>query len=181
MRPFLVLLCACVALGGCSLGDCSFETSRTTTNGGLIVADGAGAGDTLTVAFITDADPFIQLTVGAGVGINPPPTPDGAIEVLYDAVSVGISGDRLPRPLAATPRNDTLFVYADGSLDASIFSLTCSPPQAGISVDVRAILVPEGTVAARVTSLSINDVSPSTAAALRATDEARRLARPIHI
>ena len=117
MRPLLALLCVCVALGGCSLGDCSFETSRTTTNGGLIVADGAGAGDTLTVAFITDADPFIQLTVGAGVGINPPPTPDGAIEVLYDAVSVGLSGDRLPRPLAATPRNDTLFVYADGSLD----------------------------------------------------------------
>ena len=100
------------------------------------------------------------------------------MEVLYDAVSVGFSGDSLPRPLDATIRGDTLFVYVLGSLDPDVVLLTCSPPEFGIQVDVRAVLVPEGTVAARVTTISLSELSPQTAAALRTAGEARALMRP---
>ncbi|WP_420454522.1 hypothetical protein [Rubrivirga sp.] len=180
MRALAVLLLSVAALGACSLGDCSFETARTTTTGGLLVADGRGVGDTLTVAFVTDAAPGLEVAVDAGVGEAPSPTPDGAVEVLYDAVALTGSGDRVPRPLTATVRGDTAFVYAVGALDPSVFSLACSPPPYGITVDVRAILVPAGTVAARVATVSVDDLPAATAAALRQHEADRALARPIH-
>ncbi len=180
MRSFALLLLATVALGACSLTDCSFETSRTTTTGGLLVADGRGIGDTLTVAFVTDAPPIIEVSVGAGVGESPSPTPDGAVEVLYDAVAVSPSGDRAPRPLAAAVRGDTVFVSVEGALDPSIFSLACSPSLVDVTVEVREILVPEGTVAARVTTVSVRDLPAATAAALRQHEADRAHARPIH-
>lgn len=178
-RAVLPLLAAALALGGCSFTDCSFETARTETVGGLLLANGTGVGDTLTVAFVVDAGPFLNVTVADGVGGSPGITPDGAVEVLYDAVARSVSGDLVARPLVAAPRGDTVFVYVEGSLDPSFFALACSAPESVVDVEVRAVLVPEGVVAARVATVSLSDLHRATATALRQSDAAQRVGHMI--
>ena len=180
MRAALSLAVLAVALGGCSLGDCAFETSRAETTDSVLLADGRGVGDTLTVLFVDGLDPVVTLRVAPGVGEAPDVTPDGAVEVLYDARSRGVSGDLAPRPLVSTVRGDTVFVYVDGALDPSVLVPACSLPPASVDVRVRDVLVPPGTVAARVALVRVGDLPAASADALRRSAEARRLARPIH-
>lgn len=181
MRLVLLLLVAALATGGCSLGDCSAETSRSTTTGGLLLADGSGVGDTLTVAFVDALDPQITVTTAAGVGVDPGVTPDGAVEILFDAVTTGFAGDLAPLPLVANALGDTVYVYVDGTVDPTVFAPACSLPPQAYEVEVRNVLVPAGTVAVRVALVALGDVPAAAAEALRQSDEARRVARPTHI
>lgn len=181
MRLALSLLAAALVGGGCSLGDCSAETSRATTTGGLLLADGAGVGDTLTVAFVDALDPQLTVSTAAGVGVEPGVTPDGAVEVLYDAVTTGFAGDLAPLPLVANALGDTVYVYVDGTVDPTVFAPACSLPPQSYEIEVRNVLVPEGTVAARVALVALGDVPVAAAEALRQSAEARRVARPTHI
>jgi hypothetical protein len=181
MRLASLFLVAALAVGGCSLGDCSAEQSRSTTTGGLLLADGSGVGDTLTVAFVNAVDPGIAVSTAAGVGVDPGVTPDGAVEVLYDAVAVGFAGDLAPLPLVANALGDTVYVYVDGTIDPGVFAPACSLPPASYDIEVRNVLVPEGTVAARVALVGLDDVPAVAAEALRQSAEARRVARPTHI
>ncbi|WP_412060326.1 hypothetical protein [Rubrivirga sp. IMCC45206] len=142
MRRAALLLCL-VALGGCVFGDCAFESSRTVTTGGLLVADGRAVGDTLTLAFVADTGPGIRVSVAdsalvAGV------TPDGAVEVLYDATAIALGGDVIPRPLVATVVGDTAYVYVAGTLD--LVTQVCSPPDTAVDLLVREVLLPDGVV-----------------------------------
>ncbi|PAP77506.1 hypothetical protein [Rubrivirga marina] len=181
MRPALLCLLVALATGGCSLGDCSAETSRATTTGGLLLADGSGVGDTLTVAFVDAIDPQITVTTAPGVGVDPGVTPDGVVEVLYDAVTLGFGGDLAPLPLVARALGDTVYVYVDGTVDPGVFAPACSLPPASYDVEVRNVLVPRGTVAVRVALVTLDDVPAAAAEALRQSAEARRVARPTHI
>lgn len=177
-RAALSVLVVALALGGCVFGDCQFETARAETVGGLVLADGRGVGDTLTVAFV-QANVLLDVTVDEGVGETPDRTPDEVVELLYDAVSRTLSGGRPVQPFAATTRGDTAFVYVAGTLDPVQFA--CSPPTDGVAVRVREVLVPDGVVAARVTTIDASALSVSTAAALRQSDAGRRAPRTITI
>ena len=84
-RAALSVLVVALALGGCVFGDCQFETARAETVGGLVLADGRGVGDTLTVAFV-QANVLLDVTVDEGVGETPDRTPD---EVVEDARTFG--------------------------------------------------------------------------------------------
>ncbi|WP_412068246.1 hypothetical protein [Rubrivirga sp. IMCC43871] len=163
MRRAALLLCF-AALTGC-VGDCTFETSRTVTTGGLLVADGRAVGDTLTVAFVSDAGPGVRVEV-ADSALVAGATPDGAVEVLYDATAIALSGDYIPRPFAATVVGDTVYAYISGTLD--VMTQVCSPPDTAVHLLVREILLPDGVVG-RTTVISRTEVPmAATAAAARA-------------
>ena len=178
MRPVVPLVLALAgALGGCSFGDCAFETAVAETTGGLLVADGRAVTDTLTVAVVLGPDPLVDLSVEPGA-VEAGTTPDRAVEVLYDARATAHSGDPAPRPLAAAAVGDTVFVYVVGAFDPSLVERACSPPPAEtVEVRIREVLVPAGTVEARVVGLDATTLTRSQAAAVRAAGAARRAAR----
>lgn len=181
MRHALLSLGIALAVGGCSLGDCSFETSEAETRGGLLLTDGSAVGDTLTVAFVDSGDPTVVLTTAPGVGDAPRIAPDAIVQVLYDAAAQSFSGDVPPRASLAVPLGGTGFVYVDGTLDPTVLRQVCSPRPTTCEVEARDVLVPVGTVAVRVALVPLPDLSGAPAEALRQSDEARRPARPIHI
>ncbi len=162
MRRAVLLLCL-AALAGC-VGDCTFETSQAVTTDGLLVADGREVGDVLTVAFVVDVGPGIEVSVADGA-LAAGTTPDGAVEVLYDATAIALGGGAVPRPLAVTVVGDTAYVYLSGSLD--LITQVCSPPDTVVHLLVREIRLPNGVVG-RTTVISRAEVPmAATAAAAR--------------
>ena len=181
MRPALLLLCALAVLGGCSLNDCSVEAARSTLAAGRVSADGSGVG--------RHADRRIHHRLG--------PEHSGDDRVWRRLRSAASSGGhcrgrvrrrrdglgRQPgRPATdGDPSRRHAVRLRRGLARPVRVRADLLAARAGVEVDVRAILVPEGTVAARVATVSASEVSPSAAAALRAAEDLRRLSRPIHI
>ena len=166
-------------LGACSLGDCGFDRSRSETVGGVLLADGSGVGDTLTVAFVVGTYPLVEVAVADGLGDHPEASPDEVAEIFYDATAFHYPGGDAALPFVTSVRGDTGFVYLEGSLDPSIFVQACTPAEASVEVRVRDLLVPQGVLGARVAAIPIDAIPTATAAVLRQSDAARRAARPI--
>ncbi len=177
MRMAALLILAALLWGGCSLGDCADNPSRGTTTGARLSADGTGVGDTLTVAFVTGTDPAVAVVTLGDLVPDAEPTPDGTVEIVFDAESVAVGAGQVTRPFATATRRDTVFVYASGSLDPSVFALACSLPPAGVTVEVREVRAPAGTVAVRIASVPVDGLSAP--ASPRQPAEPRALARTI--
>lgn len=177
MTRFLALLLVAALWGGCSLGDCSFDVSTAETTGGLLLADGRTVGDTLTVAFVNAYAPDLALRVEASAETGSDRSPDQVVEILYDATSRTISGERLATPLVTTTVGSTVYVYFDGTVDPARF--VCSPPPLSFDLTVREVLPPAGVAATRVVAIDVNDLPAPAMAALRQASEDRRLTRTI--
>jgi len=175
MRSLALLLP--LVLGACSLGDCSFETSRSETVGALLSAHIPNVGDTLTVAFVVGTYPDVVLSVDAGVGEAPDLSPTAFALVLYDAVASGTNA--APPPLRSTARGDTAFVYLEGTLDPTLFLQACSPAEPAVDVRVRDLRIPQGVDAVRVVEVALADLPGQTGAAVRQRRAARHAARLI--
>ena len=179
MVRLAALLLAVGPVAGCVLDDCAFETSTAETVGGLFLADARAVGDTLTLAFVNADDPALEVDVPGPVLEAVGTSPDGVLEVLYDAESTVFGSDGLAQPLVTTAVGDTVFVYVAGTIDPAVF--VCSPSPSRFEVEVREVLAPAGVRAVRVARLEAADLLPRTAATLRTADAARLARLPISI
>ena len=173
--PVLALLLALPALAGCLVEDCSFETTEV-FGFDTVRADADALGDTLTVVFVQS--PERRLSVFTRADLRPRVTDENVngvptMSVTYEAEGLELGEQDDPRaPRFATARQgDTLYVYAEGSLD--LFTEACSPPEAYLRIDVLGVDAPAGVRAVRVTTVDVFELEAEVSGALRQLDAAR--------
>ncbi|GAB5534985.1 MAG: hypothetical protein Rubg2KO_12340 [Rubricoccaceae bacterium] len=173
LRRLCALPLVAALMAGCTLTDCSFET--TDVAGFDTVRTEAGSlGDTLTVMFVQAYERDLRVFTRAG--LEPTPSTDGeAVTVSYDAEGLEFGDVSPPHPprLASLLQGDTMYVYVEGELSPDLFTEVCSPPTAYLRIDVLGVDAPEAVRAVRVTSAFADELPPRTAAALRQLDAGR--------
>ena len=167
----LVLLAAVLGLSGCLFNDCSFDV-ETLNGSGVLQAEAGAVGDTLTVAFVDTYSPSLDVFVRAGLDANPSPSEDGTVRLGFDSEAFVFQGADPPQFELVTV-GDTVYVYVAGTLDPSIFSQACSPPEERIRLDVTFASAPPAVRAIRTVRLTPEDLPRAAARALRPSDAHR--------
>ena len=167
----LLFLAAALSLTGCLFDDCSFDIDETQYDG-RVQAEVSAVGDTLTVAFVDAFDPSVQAFLPAGIEPVRDSGTSHVVQIGFQAES-RVFADRDPIRLDAVAVGDTVYVYVPGSVDPSLFSQACSPPEESIRLTVGYIAAPEPVRVLRTVRLGPEDVSLVAAEAIRQRESAR--------
>lgn len=167
----LYLLTIVLSVSGCLFNDCSFDV-ETLESAGFLRAEAGMVGDTLTVAFVDTFYPSFDVFVRTGYEANPAPSEDGSVRLGFDSEAL-VFQNSAPPQFDVVAVGDTAYVYVVGTLDPSIFSQTCSPPEERVRLDVEFVSAPATVKTIRTARLNLYDFPVQAARALRQRDARR--------